>query len=100
MENDFSICAGASADKPPNKKTNLPVRIQNYNLGKWKTLKYRNRSTETKVRKLKYGSEKEKPPINSLVLRPLPDFIPQLWRKIGRRSGSKTMSRTGNGGLG
>ena len=29
-------------------------------------LKYRNQSTETKVRKQKYGSEKEKPPINVL----------------------------------
>ena len=32
--------------------------------------------------------------------RPLPDFISQPWRKIGRRPGSKTMSWTGNGGLG
>ena len=32
--------------------------------------------------------------------RPLPDFISQPWRKIGRRPGIKTMSRTGNGGLG
>ena len=31
----------------------------------------------------------------SLVPRPLPDFISQPWRKIGRRPG-----RTGNGGLG
>ena len=36
----------------------------------------------------------------SLVPRPLPDFISQLWRKIGRRPGIKTMSQTGNGGLG
>ena len=36
----------------------------------------------------------------SLVPRPLPDFISQLWRKIGRRPGIKTTSRTGNGGLG
>ena len=36
----------------------------------------------------------------SLVPRPLPDFISQLWRKIGKRPGSKTTSRTGNGGLG
>ena len=36
----------------------------------------------------------------SLVPRPLPDFILQPWRKIGRRSGIKTTSRTGNGGLG
>ena len=38
--------------------------------------------------------------IGSLVSRPLPDFISQLWRKIGRKPGSKTVSRTGNGGLG
>jgi len=37
---------------------------------------------------------------NSLVPRPHPDFIYQPWRKIGRRPGSKTTSRTGNGGLG
>ena len=37
---------------------------------------------------------------HSLVPRPLPDFISQPWRKIGRRPGSKTTSRTGNGGLG
>ena len=36
----------------------------------------------------------------SLVPRPLPDFISQPWRKIGRRLGTNTMSRTGNGGLG
>ena len=36
----------------------------------------------------------------SLVPRPLPDFILQLWRKIGRRPGIKTTSRIGNGGLG
>ena len=36
----------------------------------------------------------------SLVPRPLPDFISQPWRKIGRRPGIKTTSRTGNGGLG
>ena len=40
----------------------------------------------------------------SLVPRPLPDFIPQPWRKIGRkigrRPGIKTTSQTGNGGLG
>ena len=35
----------------------------------------------------------------SLVPRPLPDFISQLWRKIGRRPGTNTTSRTGNGGL-
>ena len=35
----------------------------------------------------------------SLVPRPLPDFISQLFRKIGR-PGIITMSRTGNGGLG
>ena len=37
---------------------------------------------------------------HSLVPRPLPDFISQLWRKIGRRLGIKTTSQTGNGGLG
>ena len=37
---------------------------------------------------------------HSLVLRPLPGFISQLWRKIRRRPGIKTTSRTGNGGLG
>ena len=36
----------------------------------------------------------------SLVPWPLPDFILQPWRKIGRRPGIITMSRTGNGGLG
>ena len=36
----------------------------------------------------------------SLVPRPLPDFISQPWRKIGRRPGAITTSRTGNGGLG
>ena len=36
----------------------------------------------------------------SLVPRPLPDFISQPWRKIGRRPGTITTSRTGNGGLG
>ena len=36
----------------------------------------------------------------SLVPRPLPDFISQPWRKIGRRPGIKTTSQTGNGGLG
>ena len=36
----------------------------------------------------------------SLVPRPLLDFISQLWRKIRRRPGIKTMSQTGNGGLG
>ena len=35
----------------------------------------------------------------SLVPRPLPDFISQPWRKIGRSPEIKTMSRTGNGGL-
>ena len=35
----------------------------------------------------------------SLVPRPLPDFISQLWRKIGRRPGIKATSWTGNGGL-
>ena len=37
---------------------------------------------------------------SSLVPRPLLDFILQPWRKIGRRPGIKTTSRTGNGGLG
>ena len=36
----------------------------------------------------------------SLVPRPLPDFISQPWRKIGRRPGIKSTSRTGYGGLG
>ena len=36
---------------------------------------------------------------SSLVPSPLPDFISQLWRKIGRRPGTSTTSRTGNGGL-
>jgi len=36
----------------------------------------------------------------SLIPRPLPDFISQPWRKIGRRPGIKTTSRTENGGLG
>ena len=36
----------------------------------------------------------------SLVPRPLPDFISQPWRKIRRRPGIKSTSRTGNGGLG
>ena len=39
--------------------------------------------------------------IASLIpCRSLPDFISQPWRKIRRRSGIKTTSRTGNGGLG
>ena len=29
-----------------------------------------------------------------------PDFISQPWRKIGRRPGTNTTSRTGNGGFG
>ena len=37
---------------------------------------------------------------SNLVPRPLPDFISQPWRKIGRRPGIKTASWTGNGGLG
>ena len=36
---------------------------------------------------------------DSLVPRPLPDFVSQPWRKIGRRPGTNTTSRTGNGGL-
>ena len=35
----------------------------------------------------------------SLVPRPLPDFISQLWRNISRRPGTNTVSQ-GNGGLG
>ena len=35
--------------------------------------------------------------IPSLVPRPLPDFISQPLRKIGRRPGTNTTSRTGNG---
>ena len=35
-----------------------------------------------------------------LIPRPLPDFISQLWNKIGRRPGTiTTMLRAGNGGL-
>ena len=37
--------------------------------------------------------------VGSLVPRPLPDFILQPWRKIGRRPGTITTSQTGNGGL-
>ena len=44
--------------------------------------------------------EEKKRDWSSLVPRPLPDFISQPWRKIGRRPGIKTTSRTGNGGLG
>ena len=36
----------------------------------------------------------------SLIPRPLLDFISQPWRKIGRRPEIKSMSQTGNGGLG
>ena len=35
----------------------------------------------------------------SLILRPLPDFIAQPWRKIRRRSGIIATSWTGNGGF-
>ena len=35
----------------------------------------------------------------SLVPRLLPDFILQLWRKIGRMPGTITTSQTENGGL-
>ena len=38
--------------------------------------------------------------ISSLVPKPLPDFISQPWRKIGRRPGIKTTSWTENGELG
>ena len=38
--------------------------------------------------------------VGSLVPRPLPDFISQPWRKIGRMAGINSTSRTGNGGLG
>ena len=38
-------------------------------------------------------------PLTSLVPMPLPDFILQPWRKIGRRPGTITTSRAGNGGL-
>jgi len=41
-----------------------------------------------------------RPSTASLVPRPLPDFISKLWRKIGRRPGIKTTSRTENSGLG
>ena len=36
----------------------------------------------------------------SIVLRPLPDFISQLWRKVRRRPGIIATSQAGNGGLG
>ena len=36
----------------------------------------------------------------SLVPRPPPDFISQLWRKIGRRPGIIATSRARNGGHG
>ena len=38
--------------------------------------------------------------VHSLIPRPLPDFFSQPWRKIRRKPGIKTTSRTGNGGLG
>ena len=38
--------------------------------------------------------------VGSLVPRPLPDFISQPSRKIGRRPGIIAMSWAGNGGLG
>ena len=41
-----------------------------------------------------------KPLLTSLVPWPLPDFISQPWRKIGRKPGNIATSRTGNGGLG
>ena len=37
---------------------------------------------------------------SSLIPKPLPDFISQLWRKIGRRPEIIATSRAGNGGLG
>ena len=37
---------------------------------------------------------------SSLIPRPLPDFISQPWRKVGRRPGNITTLWTGNGGLG
>ena len=49
-----------------------------------------------------YGKHKKLPhaiELHSLVPRPLPDFISQPWRKIGRRPGTITTSRAGNGGL-
>ena len=36
----------------------------------------------------------------SLIPRPLPDFISQLWRRIRRRPGIIATSWAGNGGLG
>ena len=39
-------------------------------------------------------------PCPSFIPRPLPDFILQPWRKIGRRPGIIITSRTGNGGHG
>ena len=41
-------------------------------------------------------SEESDNEMSSLVPRPLPDFISQLWRKVGRRPGIKTTSRTEN----
>ena len=38
-------------------------------------------------------------PLPDFISQPLPDFISQPWRKIGRRPGTNTTSRTGNGGL-
>ena len=37
--------------------------------------------------------------VSSLIPRLLSDFISQAWRKIMRRPGTNTTSRTGNGGL-
>ena len=37
---------------------------------------------------------------NTLVPRPLPDFVSQPWRKIRRRPGIIAMSWVGNGGHG
>ena len=45
-------------------------------------------------------NKNQKSLLAGLVPRPLPDFISQPWRKIGRRHGIKTRSQTRNGGLG
>ena len=39
-------------------------------------------------------------PATSLIPRPLPDFISQLWRKISRKPCTITLSLIRNGGLG
>ena len=46
------------------------------------------------------SSHKQTLPYYSLIPRPLPDFISQLWRKVRRRPGTITTSWIGNDGLG